>query len=82
MDENLPTKLKYRFGEQFEILTVSDMGWTSKKNGELLELIQQNNFKYFLTSDLNIEYQQNLQKISFSLSYYKLRTTGTKPCYL
>ena len=33
LDENLPTKLKYDFGESFVILTVKDLGWLGKKNG-------------------------------------------------
>ena len=37
LDENIPRKLKYRFGEQHEVLTVPDMGWTGIKNGDLLK---------------------------------------------
>lgn len=38
LDENLPKKLKMDFLD-FEIYTVSDMKWNSKKNGELLKLM-------------------------------------------
>ena len=67
IDENLPKKLKYRFGDNFEILTVHDMGWASKKNGELLKLIEAEKFDFFLTVDKNIEYQQNIDKIKLGL---------------
>lgn len=32
------------------------MGWASKKNGELLKLIEAEKFDFFLTVDKNIEY--------------------------
>lgn len=67
IDENLPRKLKFRFTDKYEILAVGDLGWNSKKNGELLGLIETSNFNYFLTADQNIEYQQNLNSINFSL---------------
>jgi hypothetical protein len=38
IDENLPAKLKYDFGENHKALAVGDMGWLGKKNGELLGL--------------------------------------------
>tara|TARA_R110002020_G_scaffold1998_2_gene9189 strand:+ start:64777 stop:64920 length:144 start_codon:yes stop_codon:yes gene_type:complete len=37
LDENLPRKLKYRFSEAHEILTVPEMGWSGIKNGDLLK---------------------------------------------
>lgn len=35
LDENMPAKVKYDFGEGHEIRTVRDMGWLGKKNGDL-----------------------------------------------
>lgn len=67
LDENLPYKLKYRLIENFEALTVSDMGWNGKKNGELMALILENNFDILLTSDKNLSYQQNLKKYDFPI---------------
>ncbi len=31
LDENLPAKVKYDFGEYYEVKTVKDMGWLGKK---------------------------------------------------
>lgn len=63
LDENLPVKLKYRFLEAgLATFTVRDMQWQGKKNGELLRLMQQEDFTTFLTIDNNISYQQNFTK--------------------
>ena len=61
IDENLPKRLKPDF-PQHEIFTVGDMGWNSKKNGELLKLMLQEGFELLLTFDRNLQYQQNFAK--------------------
>ena len=61
IDENLPKKLKIDFPKH-EIFIVSDMGWNSKKNGELLKLMLENEFEILLTFDRNLQYQQNFAK--------------------
>ena len=61
IDENLPKKLKIDFPEH-EIFTVSDMGWNSKKNGELLRLMLEKEFEILLTFDRNLQYQQNFAR--------------------
>jgi hypothetical protein len=38
------------------------MGWSGKKNGELLQLMSQEGFTILLTTDQNLRYQQNLQQ--------------------
>lgn len=45
-----------------EANSVPEMGWASKKNGELLALANTNEFDVFLTIDQNLQYQQNLQQ--------------------
>jgi hypothetical protein len=62
LDENLPTKLKFEFGENYEIKTVKDMAWLGKKNGELLGLATFNEFDFFITLDKNLKYQQSIKK--------------------
>lgn len=66
IDENLPKKLKLDFPEH-EIFSVSDMGWNSKKNGELLKLMLEQNFEILLTFDRNLQYQQNFAKYPISV---------------
>ncbi len=51
-DEHLPKKLKLDFPEH-EISTVSDKKWNSKKNGELLKLMLEENFDALFTFDEN-----------------------------
>ena len=61
LDEHLPKRLKKDFAN-FEIFTVRDKGWNSKKNGELLELMLAKNFNVLITFDQNLEHQQNFEK--------------------
>jgi predicted nuclease of predicted toxin-antitoxin system len=63
LDENMPTKVKYDFGENYEVTTVRDMGWLGKKNGELLGLAAFNGFDILITMDKNLKNQQNLGKV-------------------
>jgi len=38
------------------------MGWSGKKNGELLQLMSHKGFTILITTDQNLRYQQNLQQ--------------------
>lgn len=67
LDENLPKKLKYRFGEGFDVTTVPERGWNSLKNGELLKAMNQAGIEYLITADKNLSYQQNYQKSGVKL---------------
>ncbi|HZH38138.1 MAG TPA: DUF5615 family PIN-like protein [Flavisolibacter sp.] len=60
LDENLPVKLKYRFLDAgFEAFTTKDREWLGKENGELLQLLIENNFTTFITFDNSLSFQQN-----------------------
>jgi len=43
------------------------MNWSSVKNGKLLQLAIENGFNIFVTTDKNLQYQQNIQKVGISL---------------
>jgi len=58
LDENLPKKLKLDFPE-FDLYTVREMGWQGRKNGELLQLMLDNDFTVLMTFDKNLRHQQN-----------------------
>ncbi len=62
LDENLPKQLKRYFSADFEVTSVPDLGWQSKKNGELLAAIDEAEIQYLLTSDKSLRYQQNIEK--------------------
>ena len=61
LDECAPRPLKREL-TGYEIRTVVEMGWSGKKNGELLKLMSQEGFTILLTTDQNLRYQRNLQK--------------------
>ena len=62
LDENMPRKLRYRFGPDHHVATVQDMGWTSKENGELLQLLLTAGFEVFITGDRKMRYEQNWRR--------------------
>jgi predicted nuclease of predicted toxin-antitoxin system len=64
LDENLPIKIKYRLKDTCEIYTVKDKNWNSLENGHLIAAMQKDNFDFLITSDKNLQYQQNLSKYS------------------
>lgn len=61
IDENLPKVLK-QYVPGHEAYTVRDMGWQSKKNGELLKLMLAEKFDVLVTFDKNLKHQQNFAK--------------------
>ena len=61
LDENLPKRLKQDLAG-FEVFTVRDKGWQGKSNGELMNLILENQFDVLMTFDKNLEHQQNFLK--------------------
>lgn len=75
LDENLPSKLKYRLRELGHIaLTVGDQGWRGKENGELLKLLLSNAFEVLLTMDSSLPYQQNFKKYPVPVIILKVKT--------
>ena len=77
LDENMPTKVNYNFGNGHEVRSVRDMQWLGKKNGELLGLAAFNGFDILITLDRNLRFQQNLDKVS--LKFIILAAKNNKP---
>lgn len=67
LDESLPRKLRYDFGNEHEVWTVRDKGWLGRKNGELLQLMLSDGFEIFVTIDRNLPYQQNTSRLPISI---------------
>lgn len=66
IDECLPKKLKQYLSE-FEVNTVSELGWESLKNGELLKQAISNKFDILLTADKKLKYEQNLKSPNITI---------------
>ena len=64
LDENLDRRLVKYFSAAFDVISVPDLGWQSKKNGELLTAMDTENIGYLVTADRNLRFQQNLEKYS------------------
>ena len=47
-------------------MTTQEMGWDSKKNGDLIALAEKE-FDVLITSDQNMSYQQNLSKRNIAI---------------
>lgn len=73
LDECLPRKLKMDLVGH-DVSTVRDMGWTSKKNGELLRLMIDEGFQCLLTLDQNLEYQQPISDLQVAVVVIVART--------
>ncbi|HEV3318031.1 MAG TPA: DUF5615 family PIN-like protein [Candidatus Angelobacter sp.] len=60
IDECAPRDLKFNLSAHgYDCLTVREVGFSGKKNGELL-LLAENRFDVLVTLDKSIRYQQNL----------------------
>ena len=53
--------------------TVQEAGWSGKKNGDLLNLAE-NEFDVLITVDTNLRYQQNLRKRKIAIVLLRART--------
>ena len=65
MDECVPRPLR-RLLPGHEVATVQEMGWSGKRNGELLQLAA-DKFDVFMTSDRGILRQQNLTRTQIAI---------------
>jgi predicted nuclease of predicted toxin-antitoxin system len=65
LDECLPRRLKRELVGH-DARTVPEMGWASKRNGELLALAA-TAFDVFLTADRNLSYQQDVSSFDIAL---------------
>jgi predicted nuclease of predicted toxin-antitoxin system len=68
LDENIDIRLCRELSE-FDIFTVSQMGWHSKKNGELISSAVENGFTHIISLDKSIQFQQNLNKYKMNFIF-------------
>ena len=64
-DQGTPIPLRSAI-EKHTISTAYELGWSTLKNGELLQAAEDAGFEVLVTTDTNLKYQQNLaaRKIS------------------
>ena len=74
LDECVTKKLK-SYLKEFEVYTVTEMGWSGVKNGKLMTLCVENGFEVLLTIDKNLAYQQNLDKYKVSIAVFNTTTS-------
>jgi hypothetical protein len=66
LDECVPRPLR-RHLPGHEVTTVQERGWAGLKNGPLLRLMREAQIEAFVTSDRNLEYQQNVAAAGFAV---------------
>ncbi len=74
LDECLPKRLKGELAGH-DARTVPEMGWASKRNGELLTLAQ-GQFDVFLTVDRNVAFQNEVNR--FAIAVVVLHAKGNR----
>ena len=80
LDECIDRKLARELID-YEVKTVSQMGWSGTKNGELLALAEAE-FDVFVTVDRHLPFEQNIQKFDIAVIVLQApsnRLTDLKP---
>ena len=77
LDECVPRKLK-RDLIGLDVQAVVDIGWSSKRNGELLQLMLAQKFDVLLTVDRNLQFQQNVRASSLGVVVVIVRRNRLK----
>ncbi len=82
-DQGTPVPLRSVI-EKHAVSTAYERGWSTLKNGELLQAAENAGFEVLVTTDTNLKYQQNLaiRKISVvvltSTSWPRIRAVSDK----
>ena len=59
LDQGAPAPLR-QFLPAHDVTTAYECGWSTLRNGELLDAAEKAGFAVLVTTDTNLEYQQNL----------------------
>lgn len=74
LDESLPRELKEQLSVH-EVQTAPEVGWSGKKNGELLRLANER-FDVFVTADKSIPEQQNVSGFNLRIIVVRARSNS------
>jgi hypothetical protein len=77
LDECVPRPLK-RDLPGHDVKHVTELGWSGKRNGELLKLLLAEGFAGFVTVDQNIEFQQDVAASGVAVLVLVARTNRRK----
>lgn len=72
-DQGTPVPLRESLGEH-DVSTAYERGWSTLKNGDLLDAAERVGFEVLLTTDRNLRHQQNRR--ARSIAIVALRTTS------
>ena len=72
LDEDVPTRLRFHFGEVVDVETVEYRGWKGLKNGALLRAAQEH-FDVLVTMDNHLPEQQPLQQFDLAVVVLRAR---------
>ena len=67
LDEQIHTAFKEALQTHANVFSIKDKHWKGLSNGTLREKLNEENFDFFLTSDKNIPFQQNIKKMNFTI---------------
>jgi hypothetical protein len=73
LDEGVPRPLK-QFLPDFDVRTVQELGLAGRSDAEILQAAKEGGFAIFVTTDKNIQYQQNASLRVIPI--YELPTTS------
>lgn len=65
-DQGTPAPLRHLLSSH-SVSTAYELGWTTLRNGELLQAAELKKFDVFITTDRNLKYQQNLSARQISI---------------
>jgi hypothetical protein len=66
LDECVPRRLRNEFPGH-AVRTVVELGWSGKRNGELIALVAAAGFNVLITVDRNMRFQQKIAKSDIAL---------------
>jgi hypothetical protein len=72
-DQGTPIPLR-RLLPEHEVSTAYELGWSTLKNGELLDAAEAHGFEVLVTTDTNLKYQQHIA--SRTIAIVVLSTTS------
>jgi len=73
LDENLPHDRRHEFAGH-DVFTVKFMGWSNRRNGDLLRDAASTGFDAMITMDNGVPYQQNIGTLQIAVVGVEAKT--------